>query len=236
MSQRNDSFSFPKMVRHMNNKISTNFALKESRVLRMTGLTGTVNLLVGVGKLLLGIYSLSFFTCVSAFYTFGMVVAKYCALSGILRAKSVMEQYRYYFISGIILITASLLYIAYSISLFSHPLADIYHMYVALAIAIFTFTELTLNIRGVIVERNNQTPLFHAIKMINLASSLICLVLTQIALLSYADPDFAIPTVLNAIASVAAGVGATLLGVSMIIRIKRIQSERNYKGAYRQIQ
>ena len=134
VSNNSGSSSISQKVRHFNTKIDTHFDQKIGRSLKMTGFSGTANLLVGLGKLLLGIYSLSFFTCVSAFYTFGMVIAKYFALSGILRAKSVKEQYRYYFLSGIILVTASLLYIAYSIRLFTHPITSVYHMYVAIAI------------------------------------------------------------------------------------------------------
>ena len=40
-----------------------------------------------------------------------------------------------------------------------------YDKYIGLGIAAFAFTELGLNIRGVIVERHNHTLLFHAIRM-----------------------------------------------------------------------
>lgn len=196
---------------------------KKGRSLHITGAACLGNFVVGVGKLILGIISLSLFTCVGALYTFGMVTAKCFALAGIVKQDNSKEQYWYYKASGLILIIASLLYIIYSIRLFVNPINTVYDMNVALLIATFTFTELVLNIRGVIIERHNHSPLVHAIKMINLASSLICLVLTQAAILSFADTQFAMHASANGLLGIIMGGVACLLGVVMIIRIGVIQ-------------
>ena len=194
--------------------------------LQATGAAVAGNVLVGIGKLALGICSLSFFTCVSALYTFGMVVAKCCALAGIFKSKSKNEQYRYYTLSGIILIIASLLYIAYSVRLFFYPVTTTYHIYIALAIAAFTFTEITINIRGVIVERHNRTPLIHAIKMLSLASSLICLSLTQAAILSFASTEVDIYPAANGLIGLFTGALATGLGIFMVVWALKMQSKK----------
>lgn len=200
---------------------------KESRSLQIAGVSCFGNALIGFGKLLLGILSLSFFTCVSAFYTFSMVIAKGCALSGIVKGKNQQEQYVYYAFSGLILIVASLLYMVYSVHLIFYPVVTPYHLYLALGIATITFTELTINICGVIRERHNHTPLFHAIKMINLASSLICLVLTQTALLSIGNANTQIHTQANGFMGVIMGTLAGAIGIAMIIRIKRLKKENS---------
>lgn len=188
---------------------------------KVTGASCIGNTVVGVGKLFLGIISFSFFTCVSAFYTFGMVIAKACVLTGILKATNKKEQEVYYLLSGSILMAVSILYIAYSVRLFYYPVSNSYHEYVGMGIAAFTFTELALNIRGVIIERHNKAPLIHAIKMINLASSMICLVLTQTALLSFADKQGAeAHSQANGLMGVIMGSLATCLGIVMILRIK----------------
>jgi len=215
--------------------IIENLAPKEARSLAITGAAGTANIFVGLGKLVTGILSLSLFTCVSAFYTFGMVIAKYFALEGIVKAKTKQEQYRCYFLSGIILVVASILFVAYSLRLFLHPATSTYSMYAALCIATFTFAELGINIRGVIVERHNHTPLFHAIKMINLASSLICLVLTQTAILSFSDTQVDLHPAANGLIGVVMGLGATAIGIIMIVRIRRIQTGRNYHRIFRKV-
>ena len=235
MQQENKRFSFIQIVRHANAEMKEQFGPKISRSLKITGASGTALMIFSIAKLVLGVVSLSLFTCVSALYTFGMVIAKYLALAGIFKSKNTGEQYRYYFLSGAVLIAASVAYIAYSVRLFFHPATSVYHMYVALAIAVFTFFEITINLRGAIMERHNHTPLFHAIRMINLASSLICLVLTQTAILSFADTQTNLHTGANGIISVVMGSCAALLGLSMIIRIRRIQKEKNYASVFRKL-
>lgn len=181
------------------------------------------NTAVGIGKLAMGLLSLSLFTCVSAFYTFGMVTAKCFALAGILKENDPDRQYWYYKASGLILIAASLLYILYSSRLFLHPAEESYPQNIALGIASFTFTELTLNIRGLILERRRHSPLIHALRMINLSSSLICLVLTQTALLSFTSGSEGGHASANGFMGVLMGSAAALLGVSMVLRMNRLQ-------------
>ena len=224
-----------KKVYTVNTDITEKYAPKTNRMIKLTGAACTANVILGLGKLLLGIYSLSFFTCVSALYTFGIVIAKYLALAGLLKSKNAKEQYRHYFLSGAVLMAASVAYIAYSVRLFFHPATSVYHMYVALLIATFTFFEITINLRGAIMERHNQTPLFHAIRMINLASSLICLVLTQTAILSFADTQTDLHPGANGVIGVVMGICAALLGLNMVIRIRKIQKEKNYAAIFRKL-
>lgn len=208
---------------------------KKGRSLHITGASCVGNTIVGLGKLVMGILSMSFFTCASALYTFGMVTAKCFALAGIVKEENSKEQYRYYKTSGAILIASSILYIIYSVRLFLFPEMTTYHEYVAMGIATFTFAELALNIRGVIIERNNRTPLIHAIRMINLASSLICLVLTQTAILSFASDRTDVHPQVNGFMGMLMGGIATLLGIIMIVRISRIKNEKNYGAVIRRV-
>ena len=205
---------------------------KAGRSLHITGASCMGNLVVGTGKLLMGIVSLSFFTCASALYTFGMVAAKGAALTGIVKEDNQKGQYRYYKIAGMILIVSSLLYILYSLRLLLNPVQTSYHEYIALGIATFTFTELVLNIRGVIVERHNHTPLIHAIKMINLASSLICLVLTHTAILAMSSDEVDLLPQTNGRFGILMGAAATIIGIIMLLQVMRMEQGKNYGAAY----
>lgn len=201
---------------------------KKGRSLHITGASCLGNILVGTGKLIMGIISLSFFTCVSAFYTFGMVAAKVVALAGILKEENSRAQYRYYKVSGLILIGSSVAYILYSVWIQFHPPTSVYHMYIALGIATVTFTEITLNIRGVVIEFKNKSPLFHALKMINLASSLISLVLVQNAILSFVHvqqevADERLAQMASGLTGIFMGSIAAVLGIFMLIRINIMQ-------------
>lgn len=77
-----------------------------------------------------------------------------------------------------------------------------------------------------LVNRKNKTPLLHAIKTINLAASLITLVLTQAAILSFAQGGDHDPSV-NALLGLVTGGCAVLLGVYMIWRIGRMEIQEN---------
>lgn len=193
--------------------------------LHITGATCFGSFIIGTGKLLTGFIALSFFMCVSAFYTYGIVVAKLCIIKG-MRSDS-KKHYAYYRLTGIILIIASLLYAIYSARLLWKPENPRYNIYVGITIAAFTFTEIGVNIRGVIVERRNKKLLYHALKMVNLASSLICLVLTQTALLSFTHEDMPSynPSISNGLMGIMMGIICTLIGCYMLIHIKNTEKK-----------
>ena len=203
------------------------YGSKMARSLQITGAAATAGIFVAIGKLTMGVLSLSFFTCANAFYSFGMIGAKSIALTGIRKAQNKKEQYQYCFFSSVVLMATSMLYIIYSILLFFIPITSSYNKYVAISIATVTFVEIGLNIRGVIVTRHNHTLLIHAIKMINLSASLITLVLTQTALLSFANTEADIVEIskANGFIGILMGTVATLIGAYMIFRVKKLNKQ-----------
>ena len=62
-----------------------------------------------------------------------------------------------------------------------------YGKIIAITIATITFTEIGMNLRGVLKYRKAKLPVLHSIKTISLGTSLISLVLTQAAILAFAD-------------------------------------------------
>lgn len=221
------------LVQASSKEIQKNYTAAVSRTLHLTGLSGIGSILLALLKLLSGVLSLSVFTCVNGLYTLGMVLARYCALVGVVRTQTISEQYRYYRWSGVVLIAASGLYIAYSIRMYFHPVYTAYHPYLAMGIATVTFVEIGVNLRGVLVYRKNHTPLLHALKTISLATSLISLVLTQAAILSFADdiPDPAANGILGALM----GGCAVLLGIYMLRRLRRITDPADCRREQRAI-
>lgn len=203
------------------------------RTVQFTGASMAINIVLALFKILSGLWSHSIFTCINGFYTAGMVVARGCALAGVIQTQKISEQYRYYRKSGIVLVLASCLYIAYAIQMYLHPIYTAYHPYVAMGIATVTFVEIGLNLRGVLMFRKSHVPLLHAIKTINLATSLISLVLTQSAILSFADENQN-PSA-NGIMGALAGSCALLLGIYMLLRAKRITNPKDCRGEQKTI-
>ena len=216
-------------IMDISNVFTNQYGRKMGRSLHMTGAAATVSTFIATGKLIMGILSLSLFTCANALYSFGMIGAKIIALTGIRKAQDKREQNQYYFWTGAVLIVSSLVYIIYSIHLFITPITSSFHMYVGIGIAAVTFTEIGVNIRGVIITRRDHTILINAIKMINLSASLITLVLTQTALLSFTnkESDLLGMSKANGMIGLLMGTAATTIGIYMVYRAKKIKTQDN---------
>lgn len=207
------------------------FGTKEQRSMGVAGVSCIGNIVLAFGKIALGLLSLNFYVCVNGLYTLGMVLAKLCVLAGFIKQKKYAEQYGYCYVSGIILVIASIAYITYSIRLLLHPQAASYNEIVGITIAAVTFFELGLNLHGVLAERNNKSPLFFVLKMINLSSALICLALTQTALLSFQQTE-ADHSVWNGVMGILMGSFAAMLGLMIIRKIQRMKKEECINGTY----
>lgn len=196
---------------------------KINRSLHIYSAAATAGTLIATGKLTMSIASSSVMICVNALYSFGMIGAKIIALTGIRKAQHSKEQCQYYFWTGLVLVISSLIYISYSIRLFYSPVSNAYHPYVGIGIAAVTFTEVGVNIRGVMITRHNHTLLIHALKMINLSSSIIALALTQSALLSFSNYKADLIKISNAngVIGILMGAITTLMGIYMICRVRK---------------
>ena len=214
--------------------LTQEFGLKRSRSLGMTGASCLGSTLLATGKLLMGILSLSFFTCVNAFYSYGMVAAKIVALAGVVRERDRRGQYRYCRLAALILIGASVCYLVYTLFLYRNPSQFRYHKIVAIGIAAFAFTELGVSLWGVIRERRRGLPLFQTIKTLNLCSALMALVLTQRAILSLSFPPertAGINTLFGALMALL----ATLLGACLIRQMHRLETCTAYRRPFRRL-
>ncbi len=215
-------------IKQMDSKMAAQVEKPRRNTVRLTGAACTGNFLLGCGKLIMGVSSASIFTCANALYTFGMVAAKLCALKGV--AAPAAKQYSYYRVTAGILIAASLCYTLYAFRLLLYPEQPQYSIYMGLPIAAFTFAEIGLNIRGILIERRSGRLMFHALKMVNLASSMICLVLTQTALLSFTVPDARQDlSAANGAMGLLMGSAAILVGLFMFWHVSKSEKQEKIK-------
>ncbi len=174
-----------------------------------------LNAVLAVGKLVAGILTFSIFMCFHAFYNVGMGMAKYFILAGIKRSASRSEEYEVFRTVGIVVLAASLVYALYSVRLFIGGQSARYPQVAAITIATVTFTEIVLNIQGSISTKKADRLMLHANKLVGLASSLVSLVLTQTAIMSFAhDGDAAFA---NGLSGVFFGICAALIGLYMLL-------------------
>jgi len=198
---------------------------KNRRGITFAALSIPGNVVVAVWKTALIVVSPSLFLLANVVYTIGVVAAKVVAIrahgvtrAGAARAADASRHRRraYRAIGGLV----SMLSIAYVLSCLPMALgtsrAEAYDRHIAVLIAAVTFVELVLSVHGVMSARRNKDLLVEAIKLTNLAASLILLVLTQTALMSFAYRGDA--TVYNGVCGMVFGSMAALIGVYMLVR------------------
>lgn len=178
---------------------------------------------LAAAKLLLGLFSLSFFLCVNAFYSAAVGLAKFLAVRAYLKGKpDTKSRFAAYAAVGTVILAAGTIYVIYCLSFFLGDGGAVYTDIVGITVAAFTFGEILISLLGTIKMRKLHEPVLEALKRTNLAASLISLVLTQTALLSFAaEGDMSL---YNGISGLIFGSLASLVGVSMILRRRYVLS------------
>jgi len=172
-----------------------------------------------VSKTVISIIALSFFMFTNALYSAGLGFARFIAVR--MHTQSGEKQIKSYFNVGGVICLASVCYVIYSIRLFFKSNTTSFPMVVGIAIACYTFVEFGINIREAFRLRKSNALEAKALRIISLSSTLICFVLTQTALMSFAhegDPSHA-----NALAGICFGGIAALVGVYVMIQSRLLK-------------
>ena len=165
------------------------------------------------GKAVISVISASFFMFVNVTYSVGMGIARFVALK--MHTQNREKQIESYRLVGVIITIASVCYVLYSVRLFFGGKTGVYSMSVALVIALYTFVEFFINIRDAFRHRKIRVLEAKALKAISFSSTLLCFVLTQTAIMSFAaegDNSF-----VNALSGVVFGGLAALRGIFVIL-------------------
>ncbi|MEG1524213.1 MAG: hypothetical protein RRZ24_02290 [Clostridia bacterium] len=193
--------------------------MTEKQLKRMglfTRLSVCKDIVLAVGKFVVGIFTQSIFLFINSFFSVGMGLARFLCLKSIHQSRKV--QCSCYRTVGVLVLISGLVYMLYSVRLFIVGSTTRYPMKIAIAIAVFTFTEIILNIKGSNTARKSKAPIPEAIRLTNLASNLTCLVLTQIAIISFFYTGDA--SHINGLTGIVFGGGAASIGVYMMLHTR----------------
>lgn len=193
--------------------IKTTSNLIKSKKLVFTRVSILKDVFLVAGKSIISIISLSFFMFANTLYSTGMGIARFIAVK--MHTQDRKKQIESYRLVGIVISVASICYVLYSVRLFFGGKTGAYDMNIALVIALYTFVEFGINIKEAFRLHKSKALEAKALRAVSFSSTLICFVLTQTAIMSFAsegDNSFA-----NALSGVVFGGLAALIGLYVII-------------------
>lgn len=171
--------------------------------------------LMGAGKMAMAVISHSWLLFIHAIYSLIKASAKHYAL------KERVGHYDTMFYSGLLVIAASAVYLAYSIYIFFLGSTAYYPMYIAIGIAAITTYELIVAIYGLKKAKKQKNVRDETVKYISLASALISVSLTQTAILSFKNENDMSKA--YAIGDAVFGFLALLVGILMLFRANKLE-------------
>jgi len=204
-----------------------------SRIIHIARLSMLVNAAIGIGKIIMGLYNLSFLFIFSGLYNIGICLAKAVAVKGYaeskckriwpfkrpahdgLSRKSKKKEYRYFRQVGVIILLASVAYMVGSIGvLVGERSSAHFSTFMVAQIGIITAVEIVVALQGVLARRQEKEPILEALKFTSFISSLIGLVLVQTAILGHSGGT---PIVYFDYAGIFLGAVSVCIGVYMIV-------------------
>ena len=191
----------------------------EKRLLGTTAISAGVSLILGIYKIVLSILTNSILIFIYSFYNFGSMIIKITFMKNYKK-----ESEKYYFV-GLIVVITSICYIFYSIKMIRGELHPNYHEYLAIGIAAVTFWDIGMAIYGIVKARKKKDIKLESLKLTSLASSLISLNLTQIAIFSFKgkNDDY----FYNGLMGIGLALIAMCIGIYMVFYIKKNLKKEN---------
>lgn len=188
----------------------------ESVTLLTAVVSGLFNLLVGAGKITMGLFMRSYFLCISGCFNLLMGLSRQCCFAAIRLHRNAQSANKR---AAFLMILASLMYGIYmSQYIFTPATSSNYPGFVSFFIAVISIAELGFAIAGLIrAGKHSLSLLLRDLRMISFASALQALVLAQVAFLSF-DTPLALRTDANGWAGVVCSIFCLLLGVYMLFR------------------
>ena len=173
-------------------------ATKDERAIFYAGVSVLFSVVLVVVKLSLFLLEPSFFLIANVLFTTGVAIAKTVAVGAYRRAISPAEaaavpvghQYRATLVIGVVLAVSAVAYMGLCLPLLlGDEVSMAFDPLVAEILALIAFVEIGTAITGVVRTRHARRPIVKAIRVVNLGSSSVMLVLAQAAILSFTSTE-----------------------------------------------
>ncbi len=171
-------------------------------------------------KIIAAFYISSYFLVVSSFYSLGIGLTLQLFFRGVNQSKLVQtKEKKYVILIYMGLLISSIIYSFYMIRLFYIEVTEFnYGMLVSLGIAVVSFVELGIAIRGLVKSYHLRDSLLTARKTVTLTNAMVALVVTQSAIMTFATNDGSSYQMYSAISGISVGIMAILISSIMLVR------------------
>lgn len=187
--------------------------LRRTKVITFT--TMVYNFFWAIGKILFGIFKMTYLYVFSGTYTLLLGFSKKIFITNHSKTTESINKETKSIVIGVLILIAGVAFAIYTGLFFIFPKEFHYGMIWSIAIAACSFVELGIAIFNLFRARKKKDILLESLRCCNFVSALFAIVITQVAILSFTQtPNSAM---YNAITGIIAGVLAIIVGTILII-------------------
>lgn len=187
--------------------------LRRTKVITFT--TMVYNFFWAIGKILFGIFKMTYLYVLSGAYTLLLGFSKKIFITNHSKTTESINKETKSLVIGVLILIAGIAFAIYTGFFFIFPKEFQYGMIWSIAVAACSFVELGIAIFNLFRARRKKDILLESLRCCNFVSAMFAIVITQVAILSFTQtPNSA---VYNASTGIVAGVLAVVVGTILII-------------------
>lgn len=185
----------------------------------------SVNALIGVGKLLIGIFLLSPLLVAAAIYYLLLCAARGQLLWRFRHTRTIEDsverfdrQFTVFRHSGVFICMIGISYLLVSHHMYVSGEGSTYPFYILYGVVAVAFYKISMSIYGIVVSRRMKNPLLTTMKVVALLDACVSIVTVQYALIAMKEPAAAAKS--SALLGMGCSIGFIGIGIFMLLRKK----------------
>lgn len=209
----------------MKERISRALATSSNRAAVAAGFSLSLNGLIGVGKLVLGLCISSVWFVVNAIYYLVLCAARFYVLRQYSETRRLCDpsqrlarEYAVFRHGGVFLCLIGGSYLIVCLRMYSAGDSAVYGGYIVYLVAAVSFTKMGLAVHGAVANRHLQNPIASTLKRISFSDAIVSIVITQCTLLTFCGSPQAITS--SALLGMGASACIMAIGLFMLLRKK----------------
>lgn len=202
---------------------------KKDRTMLLLVFTTTMNIILAIIKFIFAFTIPSLWFLVNASFLAVLSITRFFSIKNYTRRRITFDKreqekigYKNYLHNGILLILLGIMYFFVSVYMYYKGTNTTMHEYLTYLVALNAFWSIGWSIYGMIKYNRKANPILKSVKITNFANALTSIVLTQVVLLDTYASEYDL-TKINGYTGIAVSIVIMILGLYMIIEIRKIE-------------